>query len=76
MGSGPSFVQISDPVAGYRYMLNSRDQTARRSAFAPTMQRSNVVAAAKPVLPAEPEPVLFQVPGDYAIVDEPTPVVR
>jgi len=50
--SGPTFVQIADPVAGYRYMLNSHDQTARRSAFAPAMQRPNMVAAAKPALPA------------------------
>jgi len=54
---GPSFIQIADPVAGYRYMLDPRTQTARRSAFAPTMQQPNMVAAAKPavraVLPAD-----------------------
>jgi len=52
MAAGPSFIQIADPVAGYSYMLDPRTQTARRSAFAPAMQRPNMVAAAKPALPA------------------------
>ena len=52
MAVGPNFIQIADPVAGYRYMLDPRTQTARRSAFAPAMQRPNMVAAAKPALPA------------------------
>ena len=52
MASGPSFIQIADPVAGYRYTLDPHTQTARRSAFAPTMQGPNMVAAAKSALPA------------------------
>jgi hypothetical protein len=28
------------------------------------------------IVMAEPDPALFQVPGDYSTVDEPTPVVR
>jgi hypothetical protein len=168
MAAGPSFIQIADPVAGYRYMLNSQNQTARRSAFAPTFQRPNQVGPAKAALPvvlpanvarmaatarphpettreslgtqtiegvmaegtrttmtfpegfmgndrpittvsetwtspdlktvvlskssdprygesttkltdivmAEPDPGLFQIPGDYSVVDEPAPVVR
>ena len=167
MAAEPAFIQIADPVAGYRYMLDPRTQTARRSAFAPTMQRPNMVATAKPALPAvlpanatatpagrprpnmsheslgtqtiegvladgmrwtttfpegsvgndrplttiletwtspdlktqvlskssdprtgehttkltnivtaEPDPALFQIPGEYSIVDEPAPVVR
>lgn len=54
MVSGPSFIQISDPVAGYRYILNSRDQTARRSAFAPTMQRSSRAVSTNPPPPPAP----------------------
>ena len=168
MASGPSFIQIVDPVAGYRYMLQPRNQTARRSAFAPMVQRPNVVPAIRPAAPAilptdaaglaaaarqhpemsreslgtqtiegviaegtrmtmtfpegsmgndrpittvtetwmspdlktvvlskvsdprngesttkltnivmaEPDPALFQIPAEYSIVDEPTPVVR
>jgi hypothetical protein len=49
-----NFIQIADPVAGYRYMLDSRTQTARRSAVAPTMQRPNMVATAKPAPPTVP----------------------
>jgi hypothetical protein len=52
MAAVPSFIQIADPVAGYRYMLNSQNQTARRSAFAPTLQRPNVTAVPKPAPPA------------------------
>lgn len=48
MARGPSFIQIVDPVAGYRYMLEPRNQTARRSAFAPMVQRPNVVPAIRP----------------------------
>jgi hypothetical protein len=50
--SGPPFIQIADPVAGYRYMLNSHDQTARRSAFAPMLPRPNMVAATRSAAPA------------------------
>jgi hypothetical protein len=52
MATGPSIIQVADPVTGYRYMLDPRTQTARRSAFAPMMQRPNMLAAAKPALPA------------------------
>ncbi|HEY6987152.1 MAG TPA: hypothetical protein VH369_02145 [Bryobacteraceae bacterium] len=33
MVSMPSLIQITDPVAGYRYTLDSRTQTAHRTAF-------------------------------------------
>jgi hypothetical protein len=52
MAQGPSFIQILDPVAGYRYMLEPRSQTARRGTFAPMVQRPNVVPAIKPAAPA------------------------
>jgi hypothetical protein len=28
------------------------------------------------IVMAEPDPALFQIPGDYSVVDEPAPVVR
>jgi hypothetical protein len=31
----PAFVEIADPVAGYRYILNERDHTARRFPWQP-----------------------------------------
>lgn len=55
MASRPSFIQIADPVAGYRYTLDPNSQTAHRSAFAPTMQRPNIAAATNPPrLPTPP----------------------
>lgn len=43
--SPPSLIQIVDPVAGYRYTLDSRTQTVRRSTFAPAMPRTLRAAA-------------------------------
>ena len=40
MVSGPSFIQIADPIAGFRYSLNSRDHTAQRSPYAPSAMRN------------------------------------
>ena len=54
MASGPSFIQIADPVAGYRYMLDSHNQTARRSAWPPVFGRANAVASTNQLPPAIP----------------------
>jgi hypothetical protein len=56
MASGPSFIQIADPLAGYRYVLDSRSQTARRAPWPPVMQRLNVAAPANQARPAIPPP--------------------
>jgi hypothetical protein len=54
MASGPSLIQIADPVAGYRYMLESRSLTARRAPWPPAMQRLNVAAPANQMRPGIP----------------------
>ena len=44
MVAAPSFIQIADPVAGCRYMLNPRDHTAQRMPYAPAILRNGHAA--------------------------------
>jgi hypothetical protein len=44
--SGPSTIEITDPVAGYRYVLDPRQRTVRRSPWPPAMHRVNNSAPA------------------------------
>ncbi len=37
----PNFIEIADPVAGYRYTLDPRNRTARRQAWPPAFMRTN-----------------------------------
>ena len=45
MASALPLIQIADPVAGCRYMLDSRTRTARRTPWPSTMHRTNVPAS-------------------------------
>ena len=45
-GSGPKFVEILDPVAGYRYTFNEQNHTAQRMAWPPGMNRTGQTNAA------------------------------
>ena len=46
----PSFTEILDPVAGYRYSLDTRNRIARRSALPPIRNRGAAVAVPSAVV--------------------------
>jgi hypothetical protein len=60
----PSLIEISDSVAGYRYVLNERTQTARR--MSTMMRRSDVI------MPAKVHAPVVQTPAPVAITAERT----
>jgi hypothetical protein len=70
MVSAPSFIEIADPVAGYRYMLDQHNQVARRTPWSPVFRRpSRTVSASSATgaaFSATPQPTNILPPNPAA----------
>jgi hypothetical protein len=55
MAAGPSFVEITDPAAGYRYFLDQHNHVARRQAWRPVGDRGRQAPAR--IVPAPVQPL-------------------
>ena len=67
MVSGPSFIEIADPVAGFRYMLNGREHTAQRMPYQPA--RRHLAPTLSTTAPGG-------APSGSAVPQQPNQVVR
>lgn len=79
MNSVPGFIEITDPVAGYRYMLDQQNHTSRRMPWPPAMHHvSNTPpksAASRAVLSFDP-PSNITSPSNPGATASSTPASR